>query len=278
MRTKIVIAIRNVGVFILFAPFTALSCAVALAQGEQQDTIQAKLAKTVHLEIGVTTVEKLMATLSNQTGLTIKAAEYLRERSLTTRMDNVSARTALEALDALNDWTWSVTPPNQILVSRRRLRLDAGPAAIPRAMQSAIPADMRTYMHIATPTEDMTKYDNIFDSTLPMTMRAGYNTLMKSVISDQTDLLTSLAPAILTGDPIPFGKMTQLQRSQLCIALVFPVLRETDYQLLHGDILPHVADVNNAVLQMHGPTTLLIGSEINDGKSTSEIGFGAQIR
>jgi hypothetical protein len=101
---------------------------------------------------------------------------------------------------------------------------------------------------------------------------------MRTIIADQTDLLTSLAPGILNGEPIPFAKLTSLQCSELLVVLMFPLLRDMDYPLLHGDVLPHVADVKNALLQYSGPTTMLIGSEINDGTRTSGMGFGAQIR
>jgi hypothetical protein len=232
----------------------------------------------VHLNLGVTTVDKALAALSDQTGLTIRAAEYLQERTLTIYVDNISAAAVLEALDTLNDWIWSTTQPNHVLVTRRRLRFEAIPTAVTSSMQAAIPRDIRTYLRIATPSEDTSKYVNAFEGSFPHNKRAAFDRLMKTIIADQTHLVTSLQPGILTGEPIAYTRLTSAQRSDLLVALVFPLLRDMDYEMLHGDALPHVSDVKDALLQYSGATTLLIGSEINDGKTSSGTGFGAQIR
>jgi hypothetical protein len=52
----------------------------------------------------------------------------------------------------------------------------------------------------------------------------------------------------------------------------------TDYRLLHRDALHYVADVNNAVLKLSGDKGLLVGSFISDGKTDTEVGFGATIK
>ena len=248
------------------------------AQETSQDLTRAKLGKTVHLKLGLTTVDKVMEALSEQTGLTIKAADYLREHKIMVRMENLSAAVALDAIGELNDWVWYKIKAEQILVTRRKLRLDATPAAIPRLIQAAIPKDIRVYVDIATPTEDLTKYVNVFDSHFYDAQRFVGDRLLGVVAVDQAAFVNSLPPEILKGDPIPYAKLTNRQRSQLLIALVFPLLRRTDYQLLHGDLLPHVANVNNSVLSLSGGTTLLVGSLLSDGKTDTEIGFGAAIR
>jgi hypothetical protein len=253
-------------------------CAQTTESPAAKDSARAQLAKIVHLNLGETTIDKLMATLSEQTGLTIKAAEYLSERSLTVEMDNLTAIEALDALDELNDWTWYPTLPGKILVTRRRLRMDAVPEAVPRMMQAAIPKEIRTYLQIPTPGEDLAEHVNIFDNSLHDGMKFANDRLERTVAADQSDLLTSLSPGILSGDPVHYAMLSGRQRTELLTALVFPLLRRTDYQLLHGDLPPHVSDVNSSVLWLTGGNTLLIGSQFINGKQTLRIGFGTPIR
>jgi hypothetical protein len=146
----------------LFALSSTMRLSPAAAQTTNIEAAQQSLNKIVHLNLGVTTVGKLMAALSEQTGLKIQAAEYLQARTITVQMDGLTAASALDALKELNDWTSSSSVQNEILISRRRLRVDAVPAAIPRLMQAAIPKDMRTFLQIPNPGEDVANYRNIY--------------------------------------------------------------------------------------------------------------------
>ena len=263
---------------IIIAAAMATHGVAATAQGAQQDPTQVKLSKTVHLNLGVTTVDKVMAALSEQTGLTIKATNCLNERTLTVRLESISAAAALEALDELNDWNWSATKSGEIVVKRRRLQLDANVASLPRLMQAAIPGDIRTFLHVASPSEDMTKH--VFASGFPPAgaRRDAFLRLQRTIVADQAGLFASLMPGILTSEPKQFASLTPVQRGQLLLVLVFPLLREMDYWMLNGDTFPHVVDIRNAVLQLSGASTLLVGSEVDDGKTTMGEGYGAEIR
>lgn len=248
------------------------------AQNAGQDPAHVKLAATVHLNLGVTTADKLMAELSKQTGITIKTADYLHERILTVRMDNLTAEAVLAAIDELNDWTWSNVLPDQVLVTRRRLSLAGAAAAIPRMMQAAIPKDIRTCLSFPTPTDDLTKY--VYGYSIHDSLADHLNSFrnQKTVATDQAELLISLAPGILSGDRIPYEKMTPLQRSQLLISLVFPLLGSVNNRFLHGDALPHVADVKNTVIKLNG-NSLFVGSHIHfdEGNYNNEVGYGVEI-
>jgi hypothetical protein len=201
----------------------------------------------------------------------------LQARTITVQMDGLTAASALDAIKELNDWTSSSPAQNEILIARRRLRVDPVPAAIPRLMQAAIPKDMRTFLQIPNPDQDVANYRNIYGPKRGVEKRGSFDLLMRTFIADQTALITSLRPGIQTDEPILYTKLTDTQRDQLLDSLLFPVLRDTDYQLLHGDLPPHVADINSAVLQMKGAATLLVGSIITVGDSESGVFFGTQI-
>jgi len=243
-----------------------------------KDPTRTNLSKMVHLNLGATTVSAILAALSAQTGLTVKAADYLRERTLIVRMDNLSASSALDALNELNDWTWYRTNPNQILITRRRLRLDVAAASVPRMLHAAIPRDVRTFLNIPTPSEDMSNYVNPLTISGPHIPGGNQQKIYKALAIDKSAMLTSLTPQLLTGEPIPYTKLDAKQRKQLLGSLVYDILWQTDDRLLHTDALPHVADINSAVLALHGATTLFVGSENISPGIKSSAGLGFQVR
>ena len=243
------------------------------------DNTIAKLEINVHLQLDDTTAEKLMTVISEQLGLTVKTSEYLAERKLTVRMDNISASKALNAIAELNDWAWYVNKPGEVLVTRRRLKINPVPAYVTRQMQAAIPQDIRTFLDIPMPTDNTPEnYVNIFNGALRSREQTVHDRLWASIASDQRDLLSSLPRSVLTGRPIAISKLTPLQKGRLLSILILPALIDMPFQLLHGDVPPYVADIKSSVLKLSGPDTLLISSVISEGGIDTEIGFGVNVK
>ncbi len=263
---------------ISYKVFAALcQTTIAFAQNSPelpQHPSNPKLAKTVKLTLGSTTVDNLMTALSEQTGLNIRAADYLRERKIIVQMDGVTAETVLNDIGELNEWTWSETIPDRIMVVRKRLHVAATADAIPRLIQAAIPKDVREYLAIETPTEDIAKHIAAHDDHAMLKVIIASGALARTVAVDQAGLLTSLPAGIIKGEPIPYAKLTEHQRRQLLVALVFPLFQQTNSQLLRGNGLPQVSNIKDAVIELNG-VFMEARIMVNNGTGDTSIGFSA---
>jgi hypothetical protein len=106
MSSTFICAYLGMGCLLLTAP-----AAPVRAQEQPIPDYALKLAQTVHLTLGKTTLAAALAALSKQTGIQIDAAEYLKDRVLIVQMESLNGRAALDALTALNDLKWSAIGP-----------------------------------------------------------------------------------------------------------------------------------------------------------------------
>jgi hypothetical protein len=256
MSSRVVPAWRNSIVCGILLLLWSLSASRAFAQSVESDAVSQKLSKKVQIHTGNTTLEKVAASLSEQTDLKIEPADYLGDREMIVRIDGMSGRAVLNALCELNDWTWKETPDHTISILRHLLQLPRTPAAIPRIVQSAVPKDTRTFLRIPTPREDLHVYTN------PLLTKVGSlndwrkTTTLRFLKDTQADLFSTLPPNAVKGDPLPFDKLTNQQRRDLIVQIAFRQLATLDEYVL-SDFLPYVADPSSARLEKKGKTFMV---------------------
>jgi hypothetical protein len=239
----------------------------AQVQSLEKDETDARLKMHVHLSLGKTTVARATAALSTQTGLTVTAADFLQKRTLIVQLDNVSAGAALAALAELNDWTWYETQPNHILLTRRKLRLPPEPDNITPLMQATMPADLREYIGIARPVEDVRQIiqkPRLFDNSAGRRMQ-GYRIPIER-------LLDTLNAENLTQNPLPYEKLSQVQRDYLLAIVVFGEMNMFGQGIMSNNTV-YEFDPSNCELSIL-PNNSIGVSTIATDRSRTPYGFG----
>lgn len=248
------------------------------AQNATKESTEKQLAVKVHLALGSATLAQTLAELSRQSGLTISTESYLSERRLTVQMEAISTASVLNALAELEDLTWYTTEPGHILVTKRKLRVSNQSVAIPRLIQVALPRDLRDYLGIPRPSNDINRYVN------PLLLDSDRRTTYAHRASDAygqylNSLMTSLDPGTLSARPLNYSFMSEEQKRDLIGLLLFRVIAATDFNLLHADLVPYAANPASAILRLQSAGNMLIvGSQFQDGGRTVEVSFGAQIQ
>jgi hypothetical protein len=191
----------------------ALTC-TAIPVRAQQPALAAdekRLETPVRLNMGATTLNRIMAQLSAQTGLTIQAADYLRERRLTVQMEGLTAREALDALAELHDWTWSRVEPGRYLLKRRVIRRPGLLEDIPRMMQIGLPRDLRAWLRLpALPKDDPSE-----TTSLP------HHASLISIARDQKNrLLFGMEPLLRKRETIAVSELQPEPHTRLLIWLL----------------------------------------------------------
>lgn len=234
--------------YLMAAALVGLGCGAASAQSVESDAVKEKLSTKVHLRLGKTTLARVAAALSEQTGLKFEPAYYLADRDMIAQMDGVSARAVLNALAELNDWKWREMPDHAISIARHLLRPPQVPVAIPRIIQSAMPKDTRAFLTIATPSEDLAVYANplLADWSAASSKQRKAAVFMRDT---QGDLFGSLPPDSVKGDPIPFDKLSDPQQRNLAAQFAFQLIFSLDQYLL-SDFRPFVYDPAAARLEI----------------------------
>jgi hypothetical protein len=230
-----------------------------------EDRTEAQLITRVHLSLGATTAAEAVAVLSRQTGLTITVADYLKQRKMTVLLDNVSATAALNALCELNDWIWYKTEPNHILLSRSKLRMAAQSASIPRLVKAALPADLRAFLDIARPDEDLSRavYD-LHQVGKPSQYKA--NQTLRGI---NNRLLSTLNRDELQKKALTYTQLTEAQQDDLLGFIVFGALSGFDYDLLHSDPPPYLMNLAVTMLSLGNQgTAFKVGAPVQvDGQN-----------
>ncbi len=263
---------------LLMLPACLLLPVTVLAQDKAKSQVAERLQTKVSVTLGTVTLPAVLDTLSKQTGLTIEAEPFLRERKVVIQLDGVTARTALDALAELHDWTWRDMDANRVLIMRRRVRLPAEAAALPRRIQSIIPKDIRTFLEISLPSDDLRRYVSPIPTFDRIDAKDRVSQRTFALVGEARNLLAaSLKPENLDGEPIRWKALSASQKERLLTSVVFAALWHTSFDLLHSDLPPYAANPASASLQVEGGTTLHIRTIVNDGKTRSTMGFGTQV-
>ncbi|HZO90746.1 MAG TPA: hypothetical protein VFB38_20625 [Chthonomonadaceae bacterium] len=260
----------------------------------QPEAQEAKLAIRVHLRLGPTTLEKVAAALSQQTGLAINAASYLREHKLIVQMDNLPAQDALDALAALNEWIWYKTEPGHYLITRPRVRLPREIAEIPPALYKAMPIEMRRYAGFGVSVEELSpiadpqmrqelealKQQGTYELMAP---QASVGAKMDSLRLKQQNLLVEvLKPDPFDGKITPYSRLTPEQKQALLIFFVSNALESAIAQprslAFSGRLLPFQRDIRKADIVMTAENCLQIGTFFSDEQGRHFVGFFGEIK
>jgi hypothetical protein len=268
--------------FITIAMVAAL-CSVRMVASNAQVTDAERVATTEKLQTSIkvsmnnTPMREIAGQLSKQLGVEIIPAPYLEQHLVSIYCPSMIGVQILDSLADLNDWTWRIIAPGKVSISRHTPEFDRSVAAIPRRMQAAIPRYIRTFLRVSTPDYNLNKPASTLVTGLMDARRLTSDRIARAVAEDQADLLTGLSVKLTGDSKVTFSEMTSAQQRELLVALIFPLFRTTSYELLHGDLLPHVAGVENAFLKLSGGSALMIGSRVSDGKTDTEVGFGTSL-
>ena len=194
-----------------------------------------KLAAPVHLLLGDVSVAQFTSALSEQTGLTISAAPYLRDRRILVQMDDVSAQNALNALAEMNDWTWRETQPGEIGLFRRALKLPREPGYIPRFVQTAIPADLREYMRVLRPSDKLHNDDTPAPKNAPASIDI-FLRIVDAHLDALHELRATLSIPDLCKKPLSYARLSAAQQTLLLSTYVYGYFSNIHDTLLQRDI------------------------------------------
>ncbi len=252
------------------------------AQQISTDENVQKLKTPVHLNLGKTTLAAVALRLTEQCGVTIEPAEYLKEREMVVQMDGISARAALEALSELNDWAWKETKEKHILIARKVSRLPVKPAYIWRRIHTALPRDVRDYLGVEMRAENPDDFKNPLDNTdqqKAQKLEEDRVKLFRLFKDTQIELYDSLPKTIYTGEPYAYEKMSESQKSNLLVQTFFPVFylfisRGKEFML--GDFLPYVHDPRTAILGLKG-NLLEVNIVLNVPNGQWSAGFQVEV-
>jgi hypothetical protein len=183
----------------------------SFGQPQPPDTDDARLDAPVTLTLGETTLGRVMTQLSSQTGLTLQAADYLRQRRLIVQMEGLTAREALDALAELHDWTWSRVEPGRYLLKRKVARRPGRLEDIPIAMQTGLPRDLRTWLHLpALPKDDPSEITSI----------PRYGPIMSIARNQTNQLLAELEPLLRKRETIAVSELQSEHHTRLLLWLL----------------------------------------------------------
>jgi hypothetical protein len=217
-----------------------------------------KLAKTVLLRLGTTTLEKVTAALSEQTGLRVEVSDYLRERRLIVQMEGLSARAALDSLAELYEWEWREWKPDHILLMRRDTPLPREVAQIPPAVQSALSREFRRFLGIGMTLEEYATFtDPQLQKEVDFARRrslfpereVSFYVLprkMQTVVRQSgLWLFERLRPRLLSGNRLRFTDLASEEQERLVAALTYKILARLHlrYDVLNNRLAPGVADI-----------------------------------
>lgn len=298
MKAKCCIYKNAVGIRALVSIYTLFVLGVHTPSANAQDVttpaLLLKLQKPVHLDVKSITLEQIAARLSQETGLTIEAAPYLRQHQITVQCDGATAQSLLETFAELNDWQWQERS-GKIVIERRLVRKPRSIAEIPATVQSALAKDVRRYLRDGAENtvvrDDGNRELPDANTILGRQVRAdlqekavskfcqGYSVQgIGYAIARMTETLRADYP---DSRRLPWKKMTDWQQRLLVAQEVLSILIGMDsaegYQILHGRIQPYYVTMQGMQIEMPANGTIQFGLNAIDGKGITGIGFGQGI-
>lgn len=279
---------------LLLVLLASVFCTISLQAQEQKasdNKVSQQLGTIVSLRLGKTTVANVFDAIAKQTSLKIDVSNFLRERDITVTMEGVSARSALDALTELNDWTWRIVDPDIIVIRKKTLRLPSTPPSIPRLLQIAVPKDIREYFNIPVLGEDMKNQvhrhtaiqSTIRRPTLPPEQRAnrGFGSFTTFNLEFSARELRRQSGLLITNElasqldmeiKIPFEKLSPEQKKALTGYLLGQAFTSTHNDLLFFDLSPIFFNLETLEIKMVSPTSFNVSSVFRDGQFVSESG------
>ena len=279
---------------------TGLHSAAAQTHSVSTPEMAARISTKVNLSLGLTTLEKVTQSLSAQTGLSIEASTYLRDRKLIIQMKDMSAAAALNSLAELNDWQWMEVKENHLLITRPTINRPQNVPEISRAIQAALPKDFRRYMGIGVPVDDLPLIDNPKTSRSfererevhPMRrteMLVRVNSKIRPLLeAQQNELFQTTQPGILGGKELAYSRLLPSQKKSLVVSLVVRALSDlcggnptiipvTPLNVMTGYIRSDLLDVEKDEIFLFHGTDLMIGRTVIENGVLTYSGSEAPI-
>lgn len=261
-----------------------LTPAYAEAQSVSTPEVAQRLRTRVDLLQGSTTLERVTEALTAQTGVDIRAAPYLRDRSLFVEMRAISAAGALAALSELNDWTWKEVKENHIIITRPAIKQPHSAVEVSEAIRMALPRDVRCFLGIGVPVDELPGAQDpnmlrMFDAdraSHPKRLKEARLRVSGRVYAQfkrqRDSLFDRVRAKVQSGKPIPCSTLDAGQRKALVECFVLSALNdlaggnptiipETPYNAMTGNLRADLFDVENDEL-------FLLGSNLMIGRTT----------
>ena len=254
----------------------SVSKSLRLSGSGQQQTV-AKLALIVHVPSGKLSIGELLASLSQQTSVSMRAEDGLQSRVIVAQFQNLSAGQILDALADIHDWRWFQTEHGSVWVARKRVVMPRSVYELPTALRTAIPQDFRRYAGmiplmpesrlpavrenppfslLATPltnTSEKSRSKDLFGTAYPKILTAQVEQQKAFVVY----ALTTFTP----GKPLFFTQMKLAQQNALTKVIVlqsFSQLDPNSYQMFSGYAHPALFDIPLLNIKLIGNNTLEI--------------------
>ncbi len=256
-------------------------CGGVDAQSAPTSKTGARLAANVHLQLGETTLADVAKALSEQTGVSISAVPYLRERKLVVQMENLSADQALRALTELNGWQLYEMQDGAIVIARPPRPTPQTLVETPLALRATLPRDFQQFLGVDVPIgipkndwERRMQTIGLTDTVIPRRVLEK----MERLVKNQLEALAAEQKAADKEKKTPYVKLTPRQRENLLAALVFSDLSffVSGGNLLYNTLMPFQRDVRTAEARFNGGM-LDIGSAILNEHGRFFSSFGIQV-
>jgi hypothetical protein len=267
------------------------------AQTVTSETVKAALKKPIHLIPNGTaeknTLRTLLASMREQTGLTMEAESFLLDRTVIVTANGQNAGELLNALAELNDWVWNEKADHHILLSRPRYVAPTNLGEVPKAMQRCLPVDMRRYLGIGVAPEDLFLPENsrfhgkeadlLKQSPEQIISESNKNRL--SIASQKADdaILQTLSLQHFREGDLSYQEWSKELREQVIQRLVLQALEQEANPVSTGltisALQPFQTDLSKAFISVNGG--IFISSYLppppNHPDGIHKTGFGAII-
>ncbi len=128
---------------IISTGFVMLLCSSTLQAQPAHNSVKTALTAPVLNLHGECTLRDLLSSMNTATNLSVKAPNYLLDRTIILHASGMSAESILNALAELYGLAWRLTDGAEILITRKETASSAG---LSTRLMKAIPADCREYI------------------------------------------------------------------------------------------------------------------------------------
>jgi len=264
------------GIVIVFACLLmGGTLSISAAQSVSTTSAVEKLERWIHISADRATLESIAVQLSEQTGLHIEAAPYLRGHRSTIHFTG-DANTLLGTLAELNGWGWHEERDGRIVISRTLGRNPRSIREVPAAIQKVMAKDVRRYPYVdkedkivelnpehnfflrmpAHPNSPLTDAYNRVEAR-HTTVRTNVNSRADTAIAYSVNtLVETLKPTAPEHKAVKYTQLTDWQRSLLIARHMLRSLKmliETEtYDVTYNCLKPYYLDNANLEVYLSG--------------------------
>jgi hypothetical protein len=227
------------------------------------------------------TLESVLAAVSEQCGVSVKAAPYLAERRLSVHFHQLPARHAVDALVTLYNWRWTRTDRGDYLVDRKTVRPPRDGLAVAQQAKDALPVDFARFLGVGVPREETAAY------TAERPLAEGYSSGISrdpfiqrasvTGVNEALMLFNTLLPEIEKAESIPYNRIPREQQERLVLALTLRAIGASEHGVfLDAAVLPiYLHDLSKADLQVQDSNRLVVMgfTDLGNGRRSGR-GFG----